>query len=338
MAVLGDGSGESTQLLRTRRVPVVDSGASRRETAAWNVRYGPAEGYGMRHLQLLGVSADGAALELEWEGAIYRLPVDEQLRAAVRRDPSRPSPAQEAPLTPRDMQARMRAGETAEEVADSAGIPVDRVRRYEGPVLAERAAKAAEARAAAVRRPGMEQPPKPKPLEALMAPALADRGVDVADGEWDAWRRVDGRWQVLFTFATAAGDDEGRALWVYDPARATVTPEDDEARRLVGLEPLSPTQTSATPTASEPSVLVPRRAPALDEEPELFELPELAAAAGDGRLPRSRGQGGRPDAAASPGAPAGARAAQDAPARSRGTKRASVPSWDDIVFGAAKRD
>ncbi len=267
----------------------------------------------MRHLQLLGVSADGAALELEWEGATYRLPVDEQLRAAVRRDPGRPRPDQAAPVTPRDMQARMRAGETAEDVADSAGMPVDRVRRYEGPVLAERAAKAAEARAAAVRRPGMEQPPKPKPLEALMAPALATRGVAFADGEWDAWRREDGRWQVLFTFATAEGDGDGRALWVYDPARATVTPEDDEARQLVGLEPLRPTPRTPAPTPAEPAVLVPRLAPTPEDEPELFELPELAAAAGDGRLP-----GGS--------------------ARPRGTKRASVPSWDDIVFGAAKRD
>ncbi|MBA3618904.1 MAG: DUF3071 domain-containing protein [Acidothermales bacterium] len=291
----------------------------------------------MRHLQLLGVSADGAALELEWEGATYRLPVDEQLRAAMRRDPSRSRPDQAAPVTPRDMQARMRAGETAEDVADSAGIPVDRVRRYEGPVLAERAAKAAEARAAAVRRPGMEQPPKPKPLEALMAPSLADRGVAVADGEWDAWRREDGRWQVLFTFATTEGDGDGRALWVYDPARATVTPEDDEARQLVGLEPLRPTPRTAAPAPTEPAVLVPRLAPELQEEPELFELPELAAAAGDGRLPAGRSQGRRVEPA-DVSAAGGAGAAPGGPARPRGTKRASVPSWDDIVFGAAKRD
>src|SRR3712207_3118540 len=110
----------------------------------------------MDDLTLVGVHDDGEHLLLvDGAGMRHRLKVDEALRAAVRRDRARLGQLQiemEGRLRPRDIQARIRAGETAEQVAAAAGVPVEHVRRYEGPVLAEREFVARQAREVRVRR------------------------------------------------------------------------------------------------------------------------------------------------------------------------------------------
>jgi len=73
-----------------------------------------------------------------------RLPIDDRLRIVARGQFSRLAQYEievESPLRPKEIQDRIRAGETAEEIADAAGVPIERVRRFEGPVLAERAYK-----------------------------------------------------------------------------------------------------------------------------------------------------------------------------------------------------
>ena len=82
----------------------------------------------MPDLRLVAVSEDGAHLVLRGEdGKKYTLPVDERLRAAVRGDRIRLGQIEiemESQLRPRDIQARIRAGATAEEVAVAAGLSV----------------------------------------------------------------------------------------------------------------------------------------------------------------------------------------------------------------------
>ena len=55
-------------------------------------------------------------------------------------------------LRPRDIQARIRSGETPESVAQVAGTSVDKVMPYATPVLAERAHVAQRAQRASIRR------------------------------------------------------------------------------------------------------------------------------------------------------------------------------------------
>lgn len=118
----------------------------------------------MPELRVVAVSNDGTRLVLKAaDSTEYTLPIDERLRAAVRGDRPRLGQIEievESHLRPRDIQARIRAGATAEEVAQMAGIPVDRVRRFEGPVLAERAFMAERARKTPVRRPGENSGPR----------------------------------------------------------------------------------------------------------------------------------------------------------------------------------
>ena len=75
----------------------------------------------MPELRVVAVSNDGTRLVLKAaDSTEYTLPIDERLRAAVRGDRPRLGQIEievESHLRPRDIQARIRAGATAEEVA-----------------------------------------------------------------------------------------------------------------------------------------------------------------------------------------------------------------------------
>ncbi|MFP3992679.1 septation protein SepH [Streptomyces sp. E11-3] len=203
----------------------------------------------MPELRVVAVSNDGTRLVLKAaDSTEYTLPIDERLRAAVRGDRPRLGQIEievESHLRPRDIQARIRAGASAEEVAQLAGIPVDRVRRFEGPVLAERAFMAERARKTPVRRPGENTGPQ---LGEAVHERLLMRGIDKDTVQWDSWRRDDGTWEVLLGYR-AAGETH-TASWTYDPPRRLVQAVDDEARSLIGESD----DISATPEPSFPFV------------------------------------------------------------------------------------
>ncbi|WP_419998471.1 septation protein SepH [Streptomyces boninensis] len=188
----------------------------------------------MPELRVVAVSNDGTRLVLKAaDSTEYTLPIDERLRAAVRNDRARLGQIEievESHLRPRDIQARIRAGASAEEVASLAGIPVDRVRRFEGPVLAERAFMAERARKTPVRRPG-ETGGGPT-LGDAVSERLLLRGADKDTVQWDSWRRDDGTWEVVLGYQVAGTPHS--AGWTYDPPRRLVQAVDDEARSLIG--------------------------------------------------------------------------------------------------------
>ncbi|MFJ9559479.1 septation protein SepH [Streptomyces fuscichromogenes] len=187
----------------------------------------------MPELRVVAVSNDGTRLVLKAaDSTEYTLPIDERLRAAVRGDRPRLGQIEievESHLRPRDIQARIRAGASAEEVAQLAGIPVDRVRRFEGPVLAERAFMAERARKTPVRRPGENSGPL---LGEAVQERLVLRGAEKDTVQWDSWRRDDGTWEVLLVYRVAG--EPHSASWTYDPPRRLVQAVDDEARSLIG--------------------------------------------------------------------------------------------------------
>ncbi|MBC6458790.1 septation protein SepH [Actinomadura sp. HBU206391] len=205
----------------------------------------------MQELRLVAVSEDGSYLVLATagRGTRFTLPVDDRLRAAVRGHFSRLGQFEievESPLRPKEIQARIRAGETADEIAESAGIPVERVRWFEGPVLQEREYMAQQAQRVAVRRPG-ESTSGP-PLGEMVEERLSRRGIDLEDVEWDSWKCEDSTWRVRLSFF-----DDGRpytAEWGFDPRRRHVSPHDEEAAQLSSLlleEPVADTVTPLMP-------------------------------------------------------------------------------------------
>ena len=235
----------------------------------------------MQDLRLVGVHDDGEHLLLSGTGSeMFQLPIDEALRAAASRTPSRAAPgAGAAPIamSPRDIQARIRGGATAAEVADLSGIPLAKVERYEGPVLAEREYVAQQARKIEVASPTAGHDSyrsffgdQPATLDEMVTHRLRAYGVDPSTVEWDSWRRPDGSWNVVARFemqsgAHAAIGEEPPAMWTFSPARKSLQNANRWAQQLSELEPLD---------GPVPS----RRLSAVSDRPFDFETDAEAAA------------------------------------------------------------
>ena len=199
----------------------------------------------MQDLTLVGLTEDKQRLVLvDDAGAEYALPADTKLRAALRGESTRKNGqleiSMESALRPRDIQARIRAGETPDAVAAAAQTTVEKVMGYATPVLAERAHIADRAQRASVRRRAGEGPAGPaRPLADAVAEQLRSRNINPEHVEWDAWRREDGRWTLVADYRT--GEADRHAEFVFDAPGRYVVAEDDEARWLVG----EPTQSRA---------------------------------------------------------------------------------------------
>ncbi|MGN6089385.1 MAG: septation protein SepH [Actinomycetales bacterium] len=141
------------------------------------------------------------------------------------------------PLRPRDIQARIRAGESAQDIAEAAGVPLADIQRFEGPVLSERAWMAQRARAVVPRRGEGAT----TTMGDLAAERLAARGVSEFDQDWDSWRREDATWTVRLTWSE--GNRTRLACWRFDPVRQTVVAVDDSARDLT--DPPAPRRLAA---------------------------------------------------------------------------------------------
>ncbi|HVQ87959.1 MAG TPA: septation protein SepH [Actinomycetes bacterium] len=298
----------------------------------------------MSDLRLVGLSDDGSRLVLEVSGAAdggdqFFLPVDERIHAALRGDRARLGQLQielESKLRPREIQARIRSGQSLDEVARDAGIPIDRVLRYASPVLHEREYIAQEAAKAGVKR---DDQGAVMLLGELVAERLEERGIPREGIEWDAWRRDDGGWEVRLDYM--AGDTQRSALWLYDPIRRTVTADDDDARWLLEEKPAaSVTQLRAlsrhkgSKAGEHPVPAEEETTPAnYDDAPDTSELsaPKSAAA----KITNTPAPQPTPRENAIAAATRGQRrTVPDTPPSKK--KRASVPSWDEILFGSRK--
>jgi hypothetical protein len=313
----------------------------------------------MHELRLVAVSEDGsyAVLAVPGRSGRFSLPIDDRLRAVARGQFSRLAQYEievESPLRPKEIQDRIRAGETADEIADAAGVPVERVRRFEGPVLAEREYRAQEAQRATVRSPG-DSGPGPR-LGDIVAERLTELGAAADDARWDSRKRSDGNWQVQLMF-TAGGRSQA-AEWVFDPRRRHVAPDDDQAARLclaAGELPATPfpepgpATATVTPIASRlggrsahhPEQRAPVVPPIPSAVPAAPAQPGPAAAAGQkGREAETDRGPAEPDTAAAADGRGRAEPARERPARKAAggrSRRASVPSWDEIMFGNSRQ-
>ncbi|MDR7083906.1 hypothetical protein J2X01_003206 [Arthrobacter ginsengisoli] len=208
----------------------------------------------MQDLRLVGVHDDGEHLLLSGTGGeMFQLPIDEALRVAASRTPAKAaSGAGAAPIamSPRDIQARIRSGSTAAEVAELSGIPLAKVQRYEGPVLAEREYVAEQARKLDVASPAPGHDAyravfgdHPASLGEMVAHRLSAHGIEPSTVEWDSWRRPDGNWNVVARFAAnpsgpAGIGEEPPALWTFSPGRKSLQNANRWAQQLSELEPL----------------------------------------------------------------------------------------------------
>jgi len=271
----------------------------------------------MRALRVVGISEGGGELSVVLEDSArqerFTVPADEQLRAAARGDLTRLGQIAielESQLRPREIQARIRAGASVDQVAAAAGVPGQKIERFAYPVLLERSRTAEVAqRAHPVRADG----PDTRILADVVGHTFGLRGQEYSSAEWDSWKGEDGRWVVALSWR--AGRSDNRALWTFQPGAhgGTVTAIDEHAHDLVEGLPARPLRTVGPVIDISRSDEQPPPAP-----PE--EGHELRAAASDiaarrdvsdwsrvapePRRPEPRRQPARPETADAPGRPA----------------------------------
>jgi hypothetical protein len=201
----------------------------------------------MRELGLTGLSEDGRFLVAHdaLTDESFHIPTDIRLTSLLDASPAgsiadrtATPPDREAgtrettmevTLSPRDLQTRIRRGESPEQVAEQSGMAIEKVRGFAIPVIAEREFMVEQARKTSVRRlhstgtPGML-------LGSLVDAGLAAIGTSAEAATWDSWRREDGRWTVI---VSPAGDLDP-VTFLFDVKGRYVLPADDAAHALIG--------------------------------------------------------------------------------------------------------
>jgi hypothetical protein len=201
----------------------------------------------MRALRVVGITEGGGELSVVLEDSLrherFTVPADEQLRAAARGDLTRLGQIAielESQLRPREIQARIRAGASVEQVAAAAGWPSQKIERFAYPVLLERSRTAEVAQRA---HPMRADGPDSRVLADVVAHTFGLRGQEYVSAEWDSWKGEDGRWVVALSWR--AGRSDNRALWTFQPGAhgGTVTAIDEHAHDLVEGLPARPLRT-----------------------------------------------------------------------------------------------
>lgn len=285
----------------------------------------------MRELRVVGLGIDGRTVIVETvpnrsgeRRERFSLPADEGLHAAVRGDLPRLGQIEielESQMRPREIQTRIRAGASVEQLATVAGVPAERIERFAYPVLLERSRTAELARQA---HPVRSDGPDVRTLDDVIADTFGRRGHDYATVTWDSWRGETGKWVVQLRWR--AGRSDNRAHWTFHPGAhgGTVTALDDHAVDLIDPESGKPLRTVP------PAVLDHPAAPVTDEPVhdviEATEQERPLAVPDDGiayRGPRDH-----------PAQPADVDPPVEQHPPKRGRKdRPIVPSWEDVLLG-----
>jgi len=140
-------------------------------------------------------------------------------------------------LTPREIQQRLRAGESVTALARSSGTDEAWIRRFAAPVLAEQAKVVERARTITFAKRGVG------PSGATLGPAVAanviDRGVPLTlpdlEAGWRAYQHPEGGWHVTFTFPLRGRRQT--AEWELDLAAGELTARNRLASELAWREP-----------------------------------------------------------------------------------------------------
>jgi hypothetical protein len=297
----------------------------------------------MAKLTFTGRSGDGKRLLLVDEsGQEHTLAIDARLRRALSSTPESNGQLEipmESTLRPRDIQMRIRAGESPEAVAHAAGTSVEKIMPFAAPVMAERAHVAQRAQLASMRRRSGES--GARTLGEAVSAHLRSHNVDPDSVEWDAWRREDGRWTLTALYDVAGRI--GTATFSHDPRGSFVTVDDEDARWLVGdvAPPAADSPAPTSPAADDLAAARERRLSAVvtDDQSATETTMELPGADLGTERPleayldeqdRGRGEDDTDEPQQEPAAEAPAEP-KPRPAKKRG--RASVPSWDEIMFG-----
>ena len=272
----------------------------------------------MTELRLTGKSDDGSHINLvDNDGAEFSLRISDTLRATVNQPRLTSVPAFDAveTMSVKEIQRRLRAGDSFEQIARDGQITVEKVERFSGPIMQEREYILDRARELVMRK---DVHRIEMTFSDVVLAKLAPRGVDTDEVSWNTWRLADGTWHIELHYPNRDGN--GVAIWNFDLSRRALGATDDNGAWLIDEEtPARPTSQGiihSEPThpsrIETPRIETPRVAdvfePVAEEKPETPRLAVIRET---------------PTAADS----------QDGI-----TARAKVPSWDEIMFGQKSPD
>jgi len=258
----------------------------------------------MTDIRLVGRSSDGDHLEFtDNDGNTFSVRINDALKAAVN-ERRLAAVVEEAPsFSIKEVQARLRAGESFAEVARISGLSLEKVERYASPILQERNWIIELAEKSSPKGTSL-------PLRDLVIQRLAPRGVNLNQISWNTWRLDDGTWHLVLMYPSS--DGERQATWSFDSNKRTLQSRDDGARWINGEEI---SKEKPRDRMADHGVLFPA-------EGEPTAPPRLVAVRTD---PMSR-----EEETVTKEIPADAK-------KDGVTKRISIPSWDDIMFGRSKK-
>ena len=268
----------------------------------------------MTELRLDGKTEDGTHLSLvDNDGNNYSVRISDTLRATVNQPRLTSVPAIDATqsMSVKEIQRRLRAGESFEQIAREGQITVDKVERFSGPIMQEREYILSNARSLVMRKDAHRTD---LTFADVVLAKLAPRGVDIDQVTWNTWRLLDGTWHIELHYPNRDGN--GVATWNFDHLRRALDATDDNGAWLIDEE--------APARATAPAIIYaepthPSRLEEAKPEPEIVRIADLLNAPEEKpETPRLAVIRETPSAADS----------QDGI-----TARAKVPSWDEIMFG-----
>jgi hypothetical protein len=263
----------------------------------------------MSELRVTGRSEDGShlllSLQEDGQDREFTLRISDNLRATINqpRLASVPTEAPEPTISIKELQARLRAGALIEDLAREAGWTYEKVERFAGPILQERAFILATANSVVIKNAGSRDA---QTFLEVVTSKLAANGVAADSLEWNTHRRDDGQWVIRLSYPNRDGN--GDAVWFFDMSKRLIVSEDEGASWIMGESaPAAPVRTP------EPEInhgLVYPNSNPVSNTVQINTAPTP-------RLSVIR---------------------ENEDAEDGVKKRASVPSWDEIMFGTKKSE
>lgn len=180
----------------------------------------------MEDLRVIGVE-DGALLVSSDAGERFRIAVDEALAQQLRR--AVPDSGNSPRLAPREIQAHIRSGMSAQDVASITGASLEYIQRFEGPILAEREFVIESALAVPVHTAmDTELGDSPETFGSAILARL--NGLGATGERWASWKEEGQGWVVKLSFTSNQIDHDAR--WRFDPRKSALAPLNNEAESL----------------------------------------------------------------------------------------------------------
>jgi hypothetical protein len=179
----------------------------------------------MQDLRVIGVE-NGALLVAADDGTRYRIAIDEVLQSKLRQNV--PEPGMGKKLAPREIQAHIRSGMSAHDVASITGVPIEYIQKFEGAILAEREFVVTSALAVPVHTAADTGPLSGSTFGTVIRARLYDLGA--VDERWASWKEIGGGWIVKLAFTSEEIEHDAR--WRFDPKKSALSPLNSEAITL----------------------------------------------------------------------------------------------------------